>query len=131
MRQWLHKLQNWTKTIWPAMIWSAFIFVLLIIPNNQLPNEGLIPIPHFDKLVHFILFGAFAYLWNSYLSQLKIFAGSARRFGVILFAILIYGLLLEFLQLYTGRNFDWYDILADSVGVLFIKKPGLFKPGLK
>jgi hypothetical protein len=67
MKIWLHKFNQWTKTIWPDSIWSAFIFVLLIIPSSKLPSETLVPIPYFDKIVHMILFGGFAFLWNQYL----------------------------------------------------------------
>ena len=125
MKRLLDNLKRFTKTIWPAILWSALIFVLLMIPSSQLPSERLIPIPYFDKIVHFILFGVFAYLWNNFLSQLKFFAGLVKRLGMILFAILIYGLFLEFLQLYTGRNFDWWDLMADGLGILVIINPGL------
>jgi VanZ family protein len=131
MKPWLHKLNQWTKTIWPALIWSAFVFVVLMIPGNKLPNEKLIPIPHFDKLVHFLLFGVFAYLWDLYLRKRESFIKERKRALLILFIIFMYGLLLEYLQLFIGRKFDVIDLISDMSGILLIIKPGRNLPGFK
>lgn len=124
MRQWWHKLKDCKQSIWPAIIWSAFIFFLLIIPDNKLPNETFIRIPHFDKVIHFILFGVFAYLWDAYLAEQTIFSNKQDRFISIFITILVYGLGLEYLQLFTGRQFSLWDLAADVAGILVIKKPG-------
>ena len=121
MRRWLHKFSPWTKTIWPALIWSAFIFVLLMIPSDKLPGEKLIIIPFFDKIVHLILFGAFALLWDIYLVEYNIFIQKKYRYTLILLGIVLYGWLLEYLQIFAGRQFDYIDILADMGGVLALK----------
>jgi VanZ family protein len=102
-----------------------------MIPSNQLPGERLIPIPHFDKFIHFILFGVFAILWNIHLSKCKSFINDRKRFIVILTGIGVYGLLLELMQNITGRQFDVYDLIADLTGVIIIKYPGLeISPGM-
>jgi VanZ family protein len=124
MKPWLHKFNQWTKTIWPAFIWSAFIFVLLIIPSSKLPNETLVPIPYFDKIVHLILFGGFAFFWDQYLVQENKILQRKYRYLIILLAIILYGLLLEYLQLFVGRSFDMFDLLADIGGIIALKNPG-------
>ena len=122
MKPWLHKLNQWTKTIWPALIWSAFIFVLLIIPSSKLPNETLVPIPYFDKIVHLILFGGFAFFWDQYLSLQKGFFLKAYRYGFVILLIIVYGLLIEYLQVSVGRKFELMDLLADITGGIFMLK---------
>jgi len=69
------------------------------------------PIVGFDKIVHIGLFGVWIILWLL-----------ASRDKTILFICLgiAYGIGLEFYQqlLPFDRTFDWWDALADAVGVL-------------
>jgi len=103
---------------WPAITWSVIIFIMLTLPASSLPSESKFPVPNFDKLVHFGLFGGFVYLWIRYLSAR--FPGWSFSRVIILFFLLssIYGIGMEYFQRYVlvDRHFDYYDILADVLG---------------
>ena len=95
-------------------------FWLLLVALTHFPN----PYPergepqHFDKVVHFTLYGVLAALAIRTLT-LRAERGSAivRCLGVLA-AVIAFGLFDEATQPLTGRDFDWYDWLADSLGAL-------------
>jgi VanZ family protein len=114
---------------WTATGWTILIFLLMVMPPGNIPNQGLFGIPHLDKLVHFILFAGFVWLWHNALlksnGQLEI---SRILFPVFLTAS-FYGIAMEFVQaIFTSRSFDILDIAADIAGagfaLIFIKRRG-------
>lgn len=65
-----------------------------------------------DKLNHMLAFTTLAL--SGYLS----YPFSAGRRALILFGLLIFGGLIEVLQLFVpGRSSEWGDLLADSIGI--------------
>lgn len=88
---------------------TLIIFVLCTMPSEQLPKGN-------DKTAHFVVFAGWAFCWQfAFKNYTKTFV-----LGII------YGILIEFWQgaLPTSfhRSFDWYDALADGIGVII----GLF-----
>lgn len=84
---------------------TLIIFILCTMPSEQLPKGN-------DKTAHFVVFAGWAFCWQfTFKNYLK----------TLIFGIL-YGILIEFWQgslpVSFHRNFDWYDALADSVGVI-------------
>lgn len=120
MRRLFHKLFPWRRTIWPAVIWTTLIFFLLIIPSDSFSNKNIIPFPHVDKLVHFILFGVFAILWDDPLKEKKYWQRVDKRVIAITLMIMLYGGMLEYLQMFVGREMDLIDWLADILGILLL-----------
>lgn len=104
-----------------APLWTLIIIVLLCIPGNKIPGEGLFGIEHLDKIVHFFLFGLLILFWG-----IRIWTGAASRHRwkekmfFLLVIILLFGVAMEFVQFYfiPYRSFDRWDIVADSVGAL-------------
>jgi VanZ family protein len=96
-------------TVLLATVWTVAILVLCLIPGRELPKVDLWQ--HTDKLVHFTLFLGLQTLWQGAYPQ---------RRTPILLLLVAYGLLIEVVQHYcvTGRSFDLYDWLADSLGAL-------------
>ncbi|MFN9710306.1 MAG: VanZ family protein [Bacteroidota bacterium] len=118
MKRLLDKLDQSTKTIWPAIIWSALIFILLTIPSSKLPDESLIPIPHFDKIIHISLFAGFTFLWaGAYISKKTSFNRQLLFIKLVLIAF-SYGALLEFIQLKLERSCNIFDMVANLIGAL-------------
>jgi VanZ family protein len=119
---------KYIKSIWPAIIWSAIIFALLATPSPRLPNEKLFPVPHLDKLIHAVLFLILVFLWGSYLKTKNNGLNGRSYLVWLAMAATIYGIILEFVQLYTGRDFDVWDMLADGAGafacIFLFKKIG-------
>ena len=103
---------------WPTVLWSAIIFLLLgfRFPGQQ--YESSFPLPHADKLVHAGLFFIHCWLWLGYLSKAGVATLPVGARILIVVVSTIYGVALEFVQLYTGRDFDWWDMLADAAGAV-------------
>jgi VanZ family protein len=118
MRQRLQKLLS-KNTL--ARLWTVFILVLMAIPGNMLPKEEKIFIPNLDKLVHATLFGTFVFLWSIYYATKKEKNNQSNsRFVLILIIACLYGVGTELMQKYLipNRDYDIFDILADSIGAV-------------
>lgn len=109
-------ISKYLSTKWPAILWSAIIFLLLAVRSPKLPEEKLIFIPHLDKFIHAFLFFFFVFLWGYYLSAKKDTASQKKWLVLLAIAGTVYGILMEYVQLYTGRDFDVWDMVADGVG---------------
>ena len=112
--------------IWPATIWSALIFILLVAPGKSLPPQNLLGIPQLDKVLHAFLFFVFTWLWTKTIAEKKVQANFKKQIVAIAVLATLYGIALEYVQLYVGRDFDVWDMVADAAGaftfVLFYKK---------
>ncbi|HEV7380306.1 MAG TPA: VanZ family protein [Dyadobacter sp.] len=101
-------IKLFTETKWMAWLWTLCILVACTIPGKSIPSA---PVIGFDKLVHAGLFGVWIVLWLM-----------ATRRNALLYVVIgvAYGIGLEFYQqlLPFDRTFDWWDALADAVGVL-------------
>jgi VanZ family protein len=118
MRQRLQKLLS-KKT--PARLWTIFILTLMAIPGNMLPKEEKTFIPNLDKLIHATLFGSFVFLWSIYYAARKERNNNSdSRFVLILIIACLYGVATELMQKYLipNRDYDIFDIIADSIGAV-------------
>jgi len=118
MRQRLQKLLSKNT---PARLWTLFILILMAIPGNMLPREETTFIPNLDKLVHATLFGSFVFLWSIYYATRKEKNNNSySRFVLILIIACLYGVATELMQKYLipNRDYDIFDILADSIGAV-------------
>lgn len=85
-------------------------FVLTHIPNpKHIPAEG-----GFDKVLHFTGYFILSFLLGSFLASKKKSASSLFQFCFVI--LLFYGLFDENTQPYFGRDFEWFDLLADLLG---------------
>lgn len=92
---------------WLAIVWSIIMLIGCLTPHEDVPEE----LSSFnDKGLHVAIFIPFAVLW--------ILAGF--RVGRVLIAGILFGALIEILQgiLPINRNADWFDLAADSLGVV-------------
>lgn len=84
---------------------TLIIFVLCTMPSEKLPDAD-------DKTAHFVAFAGWAFCWQF----------AFKNYSKTLIIGILYGILIEFWQgsLPTSfhRSFDWYDALADGVGVI-------------
>ena len=105
-----------------AVLWTIGIFVACLWPGKELPQSD---IPFVDKWTHFILFGAFSFLW--------LCAFPWGRTATFIWVILIsaaLGWLVECLQGWLpalGRSKDNIDAMADGVGGVL--GAGVFRVG--
>lgn len=96
------------KNSWIAIVWTLVILAVCTLPGKNVPNP---PFPNFDKLVHLGMFVIWSVLW---------LLSHPAKGKLIIILGMAYGLGIEFYQqiLPFDRTFDWWDALADSVGVL-------------
>mgnify|MGYP006193556259 FL=1 len=123
------KIQQYLSTKWPAIIWSVIIFLLLVMPPINLSNKEPLTFSGLDKAIHFFLFGMMVWLWGYYqlqfISSGKLFF---RKLVTIVIVATLYGIAMEYVQGWVGRDFDVWDMVADAAGAiaagswLFIQK---------
>ncbi len=103
-----------------AFFWTLLIFYLCLDDSPSIPK---INFQYKDKVVHFIFYFVFVYFWTKSLKNKTL-----NFVLIILFLGVITGIAIEFLQenFTNHRTFDWYDILANSVGAvvsfIYVKK---------
>jgi VanZ family protein len=119
------RIQTYLSSKWPAIFWSAIIFILLAFPNPDLLHEKRWSFTDADKIVHVVLFFILVWLWAAYLKSIK--GKSAILLFAIAFAATSYGILMEFVQIYTGRDFSTGDMIADAAGAFLAAFISLFK----
>jgi VanZ family protein len=115
-------LKRIIRYTWPPAVVAAIIFYLCcLIPVNDIPDmEFRFFIPT-DKIVHFLMFFGLAGVASiNYIHYKK---EHIIILKLIVFAILIpviYGGLIEIMQAeyFTERTGDWFDFLADALGVI-------------
>lgn len=116
-------VMRWGWLNWPAPARRAVTLVFLVGVNWLL----LAPVstfrevheyfPHQDKFSHLAIFGLLTGLtrWS-----IPAWWGKGRMRLPLLLALVFYGLATEWLQLLIpslGRNFEWADLMFDSMGV--------------
>lgn len=97
------------------LLWAAVIFVLCVMPQEDIPDPGF-QIPYMDKIVHFGMY-FIASLLMAYPLE-RYCRWNLREIGVlaVTFACL-FGGMIEIVQArFFARSGDWYDLLADVVG---------------
>jgi len=98
-----------------AIFLTIFITAISLI---SLKGVHLIKVSNSDKFGHFI---AYFLLSLSWLYALKGIIQKKNKKYILIFILISYGIIIEVLQgvLTTYRQADFYDIIANSAGVLF------------
>jgi len=103
-------------TLWSALGWLVITTVLLCLPGSVLPKQSWFNKIWLDKWVHVGLFSIMVLLWCRAITFLK--KKKPSYFIQISFYVLLYGIVMEFIQKYfiPNRSFDLGDIGADLIG---------------
>lgn len=85
---------------------------------------GSVRIPLFegaDKVVHFMMFFAMAFVYHFDFRRGKKPVDEARLMGWIFVSLSAFGGLIELAQwkMRMGRSGDWYDLIADIAGAVY------------
>ena len=97
----------------PLLAWRlAFgLCMLAVLVLAFMPTDVSIPSTGWDKSNHLLAFSVMALLGCS---------AYPGRTMAVLAGLLVYGVLIEVLQSFTPeRSADWYDLVADAVGLAF------------
>ncbi len=125
------QLRKYLYTKWPAIIWSVIIFLLLVMPPININPKKPLGFSGIDKTIHFLLFGIMVWLWGYYQKTIS----SARKnlilqLFLITMVVSVYGIVMEYVQDWVGRDFDLWDMVADAAGaitaffILLVQKEG-------
>lgn len=126
----------------PCGLFTAIVTIAILwltLAPHPLPSNKLSLIPGMDKLIHAMMFGGLAFaLICDYLNykhkhvpssvgstnkttatDIALSTSMAVRFGII---ATMFGGIIEILQnaMHIGRSGDWFDFLADAIGVAII-----------
>ncbi len=106
----------------PALGWGVIIFLIISLPSNALPSTEKLGIPHFDKIVHFMMYAILGALILLGYGRFRPNAVASKKQLVIsLSAGVFYGIITEFLQhcCFPDRHGNIYDVLANGFGTVF------------
>jgi VanZ family protein len=113
------QLRKYLHTKWPTVFWSVFIFLLLAMPPLRINQEKPLELSGLDKTIHFLLFGIMVWVWGYY--QKTVLPAGKNLTVPLLFITLIstaYGIFMEYVQDWVGRDFDVWDMVADAAGAI-------------
>ncbi len=107
----------------PVIVALVIVYLCCLIPPRDIPRvDSALPI---DKVVHFLMYVGLA--GSCFFSYIHLTVNGSRfsRILAFLWCLMIpvlFGGLIEIIQnkYCPGRSGDWYDFLADSLGVLFV-----------
>lgn len=104
----------------PSIVWALLILKLLLTQSSELPKFPILfSIPHFDKIVHAILFGVWmaTILWAS-VKQFQ----SKEGWKVALPLVLVLGVSTELIQEFAvaTRQGSFLDLAADIAGAVVV-----------
>ncbi len=108
------------KLIW-ALLWTLFIIIGSSLSGNTLQNVSLIPIPYFDKFIHFVWYMMLYIFWYGYfLEKTPSSAVQLSRRLFLIIAIVSFGLIIEILQenIFINRSFEIIDIAVNFIGTI-------------
>ncbi|MGL5273769.1 MAG: VanZ family protein [Phocaeicola sp.] len=92
------------------------------------PQTELDEINNFDKLAHIGMYGGFSFIiWLEYLRSHKKLRRRRLAIGAVILPLLLSGI-IELLQAYCteNRSGDWFDLLANSTGVVLASIVGYY-----
>lgn len=113
-----------TRIPWTILVFLSALLILVatMLPGSQFHDfPGYFNMPGIDKVIHFILFAFFSFVYFGHLYFRKKLKQKSTFFFKLLIIGTVFGLSTEFFQFIfpLGRNASLYDILADLMGVLF------------
>ena len=113
------------KSFGPAIAWFFIVFVLIIMPGDNLPGKeswlSWLEVLYPDKWVHLTMFAVMTFLFLLPIAESGLFKKIKRHYFIrIGIAACIWGLTTEFIQKFycPTRDFDIFDWAADSIGIL-------------
>ena len=113
-------LKKFFFSYYRSIIVFAVILAASIIPASEVQMVHLFSLPNFDKLIHTGMYFTFSFvlIYDGF----KVKPGLSRKniYLVSAFTAVLYGGILEIFQsiLTRSRSGDWFDFLADALGVV-------------
>ena len=99
-----------------ALIYTLSILILSLI---NLQDIKIIELKSSDKVYHTLSYTLMILLWMVHY-KLKFKTITFKHFFVLMLSVIFFGIIIEYLQLFltSYRSFDWWDVLANTIGVI-------------
>ncbi len=113
-----------------AAAWIAIVLVVNSTPSDGLPKVRILPLPpHFDKVVHFGMYGLMAVmLWNAATPRRRTDRPWVRPWIAATVLPAVIAAADELHQtVVPGRSADWLDLVADWLAVAVVVAMGRFR----
>ncbi len=107
------------KYFLPGIVWVVIVFIIIAIPGSNIPRTSLFEIPHFDKLIHFVMFAVLSILLGfGFFRQQENSIYFRKRYTFVLVFCVIYGGATEIIQHFfvAGRSGELWDFAANTSG---------------
>ena len=86
--------------------------------NMEIAQDQMIPVPFFDKFNHIFFYSVLLVLWSIYISRKWNGKLTAWSMTIISSVVFSYGVVIEYLQIYIGRDFNFEDVVANMIGII-------------
>lgn len=108
-----HKKLGRSIYFYSAVIWTLVIIILSLLSAAKMKELQVVDILGIDKAGHIFFYVILSFLWA------KATGINGKSQCLIIFLCISFGFFLEILQFYLsiGRTFDFYDALANVLGV--------------
>lgn len=106
-----------------SMLLTALVLYLSFF---KVPKTQLEDVPFIDKWVHMVMYGGYTLvMWIEYLRSHTRIHFTQTLLGIVVAPILLSGI-IELLQEYCTetRSGDWFDLLANSIGIVLSAAAG-------
>ena len=93
--------------------YMSILLFLSLRPPSETPQKGTMfdfDFAHADKIKHFIAYFVLAFL------LLRFFHHAKDKINHTIFIAIIFGVVIEILQIFVGREFDILDMITNSFG---------------
>lgn len=111
----------WLRRFWYGVGWFG---IALLFYLSLMPQPPAISIEHGDKLGHALAYAVLMYWWAQLLA-------TTRQRLWLAAGLIALGIAIEYVQGWTGwRTFDYFDMLADAIGVVCGGVATAFAPNL-
>lgn len=99
-----------------SFLYTALILVLSLV---NLEKVELVNLNVSDKFYHGVCYAIMMFLWSFYFSA-WLFKFQFKQKAILAIVIVTFGIIIEILQLTltSHRTFDWWDVVANGIGVL-------------
>ncbi len=100
-----------------ALSFSVMILILSLINLNSV---NIIKLNASDKFYHLVCYAILSFLWSLF-ANAKWKGYPLKNKTIVSTIIIFFGIIIEYLQLVLTnyRSFDWWDVLANTAGVIF------------
>lgn len=110
----MNRVIKYHKTLGILLI----VTILSLMDTDGIEPQGLINIPHFDKIVHFLMYFTLAFflMFEYYLHHKDKIIHEIQ----VLLLPLFWGAAMEMMQLFFTdyRGAEWLDMLANTIGII-------------